>query len=566
MPEEKEIPVTSKKHRVIHWNPDAGLAPKRGRKTWVQVLTWTVGGFFALLLAAGIVIRVVKLIAGPEVFHSAAAAPVSADPNAAFVSQTKAEFAQATAAKALAELRRLPQDHPRQLENLVMIEKEFLAGETLLSAHDYARAYAHFDALNRKIDEFGLSIRTKQDAQQGYDSIILKIKELERARSLAPEALEAATTAAGTARQYLNDGSFLAAKKVLDQGFAELKKAENALSSHIQGNLRKGQEALAKGQRETAAAAFRAALEKSPGNEIALQGLKRSEVIDRVHALLLHGQKLEQQAQYAQAAEAYQKAFALDGFSAVAQAGQARASRLELETRFGTAFNAAQAAFARKEWAVAITEGQNALKVYPQKTEVQTLVRNARQNAHTDAVRKALAKGYAHEKLFQWQEAREAYNETLKLEPEQSDAREGYIRSGTIIRTLLQFDKLIETAEQLAAHAEFQAAIRRFNDAMAIKPSYLTTNDRVQQLHVLLMSQNKPVEVTFQSDGKTWVSISNYKLLGQITTTTLKILPGDYAVVGRRKGYQDVQLLLQIRSGSTLPVVNVACQVSNSKS
>jgi len=341
---------------------------------------------------------------------------------------------------------------------------------------------------------------------------------------------------------------------------------ENALTARIDGNLLRGQKALANGQRNVAIESFNAALENSPGNELALQGLKRAEHIDRVHALLLRGEKLEQQAQYTQAADAYQKAFALDGFSAVAQAGQARAARLERETKFNRAFDAAQTAFARKDWAVAIAEGVNALKVYPQKTEVQAMVLAARQNAHADAVKKALAKGYAYEKQFQWQDARDAYNQTLQLEPEQADAKDGYIRTGTMIRTLLQFDKLIETADQLAAHAEFQAAIRRFNDAMAIKPAYLTSNGHVQQLHTLLMSQNQPVEVTFQSDGNTWVSISNYRLLGKINTSTLKILPGDYEVVGRRRGYHDVLLLLQIRSGSTLPVVNVACHAANNKS
>jgi len=101
---------------------------------------------------------------------------------------------------------------------------------------------------------------------------------------------------------------------------------------------------------------------------------------------------------------------------------------------------------------------------------------------------------------------------------------------------------------------------------MAIKPSYLVNDDKVQQLHALLMAQNQPVEVTFKSDGKTWVSISNYRLLGQIDSTALKILPGDYNVVGRRKGYQDVQMLLQVRNGAPAPTVTVACTFSSEKS
>ena len=101
----------------------------------------------------------------------------------------------------------------------------------------------------------------------------------------------------------LNDGNFTGAKKIFDEGFAELKKAEQSLASHVRDNLLRGQKALTTGQREEAQAAFQAALQKSPGNETALQGLKRAETIDRVYALLQQGELLERQAQFAQAAE-----------------------------------------------------------------------------------------------------------------------------------------------------------------------------------------------------------------------------------------------------------------------
>ncbi|MBI4624987.1 MAG: hypothetical protein HY736_17440 [Verrucomicrobia bacterium] len=422
-----------------------------------------------------------------------------------------------------------------------------------------------FDALSRDMDAFGKNVKIKGEVKQAYDAILLRMKDLEIARDLAPGSLEAAYEAASAGRQLVNDGNFTGAKKVFDRGSAELKKAEQALSDYVRENLLQGQKALAKGQREEARKAFQAALEKAAGNEQALQGLKRSENIDRVYALIRQGENLEKQGQFAQAAESYQKAFALDGFSAVAQEGQARAARLEKETKFATAKTAADAAFKAKDWAKVVTEAENALRVYPQKPEVQAMLKSARENAHKEAVQKALAKGYAYENQHQWKEARDAYNETLRLEPEQADAKEGYIRTGAVIRALLQYEKYVENAEQLANKNEFQAAIRMFNNAMAVKPAYLVNSDRVQQLHALLMSQNQPVEVTFRSDGKTWVQISNFRMLGQIESVSVKILPGDYEVIGRRKGYRDVQMLLQVRNGTPPPVVTVMCQVASGK-
>jgi tetratricopeptide (TPR) repeat protein len=570
MAEENE-PNSAKKRRVIHWNPDAGREQVRQRWTWKRILAWSVGGFVGLLFAAGIVIRVAKLVLGPDIFkpraESSATGPSVADASSAFVSQAKAEQMHEMASKGLQEIKRIPADHPVQLQQLILMEKSMGEGVALLANHDFAKAFAMFESLKRDIDAFSYNVKIKGEAKQGYDKILLRIKDLELARSLAPGALEAAFEAAGLGRQLLNDGNFSGAKKVFDGGEVELKKAEQALNDYVRDNLLVGQRALAKGEKEEARKAFQAAMEKSPGNEVATQGLKRAENIDRVYALLKQGEKLEKEAQYAEAAESYKKAFTLDSFSAAAQEGQARAARLEKETKFATAKTAAETAAKAKDWNKAIAEYQAALKVYPQKTDVQAALKSAKENAHKDAVQKALGKGFAYEKSHQWKEARDAYHETLQLEPEQADAKEGYTRSGQIIRALLAYEKYIEAAEQLANKAEFQAAIKRFNEAMAAKPSYLVNSERVNQLHALLMAQSKPVDVTFQSDGRTWVSILPFRQPAIMQEpTVIKMLPGDYEIVGRRKGYRDVNMLLQVRNGTPPPTVTVICNVSADRS
>jgi tetratricopeptide (TPR) repeat protein len=564
----EEIESGAKKRRIIHWNPNAGREQATRRWTWKRILAWSVGGFFGVLIAAGIVIRGVKLVFGPDVFHRQGTVATSqslGDASSEFVSRAKAEQAHVIASKSLNEVKRIPADHPVQVEQLIVMEKNFGQGESFLAAHEWGRAYAVFEGLGQDIDAFSKNVKAKGEAKQGYDKILLRIKDLEIARTLAPGKLEAAFEAAGAGRQLLADGNFSGAKRVFEQGEAQLKQAEDALADYVRTNLLNGQKALASGNKEEARKAFQAALEKSAGNEAATLGLKRAENIDRVYALLQQGEKLEKDARYAEASESYKKAFALDAFSAVAQEGQARAARLEKETKFGAAKTAGDAAAKGKDWQKAIAEYQNALKVYPQKTDVQALLKTAKENAHKESVQKALAKAFAYEKAYQWREARDGYYETLQLEPNHVEAKEGYTRTGTVIRALLQYEKYIEAAEVLANKAEFQAAIKRFNDAMAVKPSYLVNSERVNQLHNLLMTQNKPVDVTFKSDGNTWVAISNYRQPEKFDTKVVKILPGDYEVIGRRKGYRDVPMLLQVRNGTPPPVVTVICNVSSDR-
>lgn len=571
---EETDPSFPKKHRVIHWNPEAGKEQASRRWTWKRMLAWGVGGFFAVIVALGLINRIPKLFGGTtltDLIAARGAPPAGAeaaeplDPNAEFVTRAKAEQSHELVSKALAKLRQMPTDHQRQIDNLILMEKDLAMGQHLLKSHEFAQAHATFTRLHKDIEIFSQNVKAKDEAKRGYDAILLRIRDLEPARPFAGESLELAMTAAAEGRRLVENGNFIEATRAFQRGTGELKKAEQALADFVRDSIIKGERALAKGQKDEAKAGFTAALEKAPGNEAAQRGLKRAENIDRVYALLLQGEKLEKEAKFAEAADSYGKAFALDGFSAEAQQGQARAARLEKETKFTQAKTAADEAVKRKEWAVAIQEYQNALKVYPNKPEVQSALKVAKENAHKDAVQKALAKGYAYEAEHRWTEAREAYNETLQLDPDNADAKERYKETGKIIRALLAYNDKIDAAERLANKAEFQAALRQFNEALTYKPSYLEYNDRVLQLRNLLQQQSKPVEVTFKSDGKTWVSIGAFKTPAQFETQTFKIMPGDYEVIGRRKGYRDLKMLLQVRNGSPPPVVTVVCNVSSDR-
>ena len=246
MPEETESSPT-RKRRVIHWNPDAGKEQQRSRWTLKRIAAWAVGGPIALLLIAAVVIRGTKLVFGPQVFGGAPAVAAPVQPEnaaAAFATETKAQFAHDTAVKGIAQIAKLPSNHPSQLPQLVIIQKGMIDGETLLERRDFAGALAKFEQLNRQIDEYVQSISAKQEAQDGFNTIMQRIKELEVSRNLMPEAIEAANTAAAESSRYFKEGSFLAAKRALESGFAELDKLVQARTDLIGTNLLRGQQAL----------------------------------------------------------------------------------------------------------------------------------------------------------------------------------------------------------------------------------------------------------------------------------------------------------------------------------
>ena len=125
-----------------------------------------------------------------------------------------------------------------------------------------------------------------------------------------------------------------------------------------------------------------------------------------------------------------------------------------------------------------------------------------------------------------------------------------------------QYNALIDRAELHYARAEFQLGIRVYNRAMETKPPHVLVTERVKQLQAALAAQNGPVTVTLKSDGNTWVSIANTRQPEKLESQSIPIMPGDYEIVGRRKGYRDVNMLLQVRKGVPPPVVTIVCTVT----
>jgi tetratricopeptide (TPR) repeat protein len=116
--------------------------------------------------------------------------------------------------------------------------------------------------------------------------------------------------------------------------------------------------------------------------------------------------------------------------------------------------------------------------------------------------RAIFAKAFALEDAREWSKARAIYEEILLRQPDHAQAREGKTRATKVIAAEFQLEKCIAEAERQTAAGNFQAAIRAFNQAMTVKPDYVS-KDRFQALRATLMEQNTPVEVTLKSDGST---------------------------------------------------------------
>lgn len=567
MPDDSSQP-SGNRHQIIHWNPGHDDEPEpKPAPSKNRTLFLVLGGCALVLVAVGLswlVFSLTNRSSGPgdgsgSFEGMSITDPRSGDPRTAFVSRSRAELARDTASRSLTEFRRMPAEHPRLLQAMILLEKEFLEGERLLDRSDYQPALVQFELVNQQIEDFSEQIELRRRAKEGYDNFLTRIEKLEVGRNFAPDAYNQAFNAASEGRQFLEQGSFKAAALKLDEAEKAMNTIEEAISGAEESSLLDGRQALAVGDKDAALDAFSTVLELDPDNEEATRGLTRAQTIDTLTDLLARANQNEEIENFEEALELFEKASETDALSAKSQQGVARLKKKIKDRDFDRAVAEAEASKDDDDWTTAIAAYERALEVYPRRDEIKDLLKEARETEHEVKVQRSLATAYGYENDRQWMDARKAYLTTLEIEPKLEEAEEGLVRTSRMLRVILRYEKLLELAADQAARAEFQPAIRSFNEAISIKPDYIQLTQDQITVKNLLSAQSKPVGINFTSDGKTWVTISNYKLLGKFKEESVKILPGDYEIVGRRKGYEDVVLLLQVRAGSPPPTVIVVC-------
>jgi hypothetical protein len=125
-----------------------------------------------------------------------------------------------------------------------------------------------------------------------------------------------------------------------------------------------------------------------------------------------------------------------------------------------------------------------------------------------------------------------------------------------------RFFNLMAAAEKHLANDDFQAGIHIYNQAMQRKPAELMVPEQIKELQAKLAAQTTPVDVTLISDGLTTVSLEGpygSRSPSRLQMGTVRVMPANYQVIGRRAGYQDVVVPVQVRNGVPAPVVNVVC-------
>ena len=299
-------------------------------------------------------------------------------------------------------MRKLTDDHPLLIQNLVAIESEYDEANKLLTGSDYRGAMAGLEGVSELITKQRDLIGRKEAVKNAYDRFLVLIEQVEPSRPLAPFEYEKAVSFGAEGEMLLSNGDFPGATRTFEMAIDAVNEMEIVITDLLVEREVAGKRALSRGNGEEALAIFLEILELQPDNELAIRNLKRAETIHRVYPLLQEATQRERSGEFAASLDAYTEAFALDGQSLKAQQGKARVHKIIRDNRFEELMSRADKAKREGDWDTAIIAYSDAVDEFPDNADLPGLLDEAREEGHNAKVKAGLSKAYAFENQFAW--------------------------------------------------------------------------------------------------------------------------------------------------------------------
>lgn len=335
--------------------------------------------------------------------------------------------------------------------------------------------------------------------------------------------------------------------------------SDEGLKRTVAAALSEGNSALDARDPQTAATAFRRAAALDPGNAAAEQGLSRAEDLATLLLHENHALAAENRGDREAATAAARRALELDPNSQTAREVANRMAAALRQQSYQGLITRGLTALENQKYEEALDAFTAAGERQPSAPEVADGLARARTGLTKQAVAGHLALAAQAEGAENWQQAVNEYRAALLLDPDLGTARTGLERSEDRLQLAQRMLYHLGNPARLATTEVFEEATALVDKARMADPAGPKHRELVLRLDALIKQASIPVPVILQSDGRTEVVIYRVGQLGAFEQQTVDLRPGVYTIVGRRSGFRDVRVKVQIQPGTPPKPIAIRC-------
>ena len=156
-----------------------------------------------------------------------------------------------------------------------------------------------------------------------------------------------------------------------------------------------------------------------------------------------------------------------------------------------------------------------------------------------------------------WLEAKQAYDQLLSENPNRVEAQVSLIRIEARLALHNDIESVFADPLSLRDQENWREAENLLIQARSVRDNGPVLRAQIDQLASVIRKARTPVRVELTSDGLTDVSILGLSQFGLIRNHPLDLNPGNYVVLGKKSGFQDVREELLITGDEPLVKIHI---------
>jgi tetratricopeptide (TPR) repeat protein len=220
----------------------------------------------------------------------------------------------------------------------------------------------------------------------------------------------------------------------------------------------------------------------------------------------------------------------------------------------------ALAAIEAGRWEAARSALDRAAELRPQAPEIADARARVDDGERRRVLSSTLERAATLEGEAAWREAEQAYRSVLERDPTNATAISGQRRVAARADLDEALAYHIDNPGRLSQDEVFEEATELLEQARMTTPADPKLDEQVRQLSEIVRWASTPIPVVLESDGLTEVVVYRVGELGRFSRRELSLRPGVYTAVGRRDGFRDVRVRIEVPTTPSGQPVLIACR------
>ena len=386
--------------------------------------------------------------------------------------------------------------------------------------------------------------RYRQDSQSVLAQIIATRDQLENrhVERWAEIEFRQALNKIETGDQQYSYGDYQASMDSYEQVLSELTALEQLGQEILAGSLADGLGAVESLNITVATASSEMAQAIAPEEQEVQSLASRAENLPRLAQHLEFGDQAREAGQLVSAKAAYQKAVDLDPMHQRAAASLSAVKAEITDSNFRRHMSSGFAALDNNEFDQAQAAFRQAGSVYSGHAAVSRALAQVENRKSQLGVGEQLNRAAGLESREEWQQALSIYESLLEQDPSLIEAKVRLIPAKARSDLDQRITGVFDDPLKLSNASVYRKAQATLKDARGIPNPGDKLGNQIITLENLLQAAVSPVNVVFQSDNLTDVTLYRVAELGRFEQTSVVLKPGHYVAAGKRMGFRDVRV------------------------